>query len=517
MVSLRASLSRYSLILYSAACYDEYAPHKVVECGSTDKHPVCFDCMKTYLGSEVGQSSSKLTCPGGCGDTFREPQLRLIPDVDALTDKLMRLRQENDLRTAGIDDVESCPFCDFKTVCLPIDIDFEFHCQSPTCNIDSCRKCKEKSHIPDSCEENQRKRDKESALSHRHRIEEARSKALIRNCNKCKQPFIKSDGCNKMTCSQCGNLQCYLCGVDVTADYAHFNAPGSKCPVYSSNMSLEDQHAQEVKAADETAQAEVLREHPELEKGDLDIRFFDNPAGATDDMADDNQHGLHNDIAQLVHAGEVARRRRRRHQPQEPPVVVNMPDVVNRFAERERRDVRDVVAAVRNPAAALPPIGGGHRAAYDPIAAVQIARNRRRTFPAHNPNAHQADAARRRGPDAALGLFDFVFDGARDARDMFAPQNGAARAGAEMPRPNDHQFPANQPGWMANYRDHRGNDNRRQAPAHIHWLPVQRPRANIVPFIPLPAPIPRPDYGVQANQLDEADFHAFRHGDADPY
>ncbi|KAG9703677.1 hypothetical protein KCU59_g22928, partial [Aureobasidium melanogenum] len=163
--------------IVDVACYDEYAPNKIIRCGSEDKHPVCFGCMTTYLESEVGQCSFKLVCPGGCDDTFCESQLRLVPDTDALTDKLMRLRQENDLRTAGIDDVEGCPFCDFKTVCLPIDIDFEFHCQSPTCNITSCRKCKEKTHIPDSCEENQRKRDKESALSHRHRIEEARSKA----------------------------------------------------------------------------------------------------------------------------------------------------------------------------------------------------------------------------------------------------------------------------------------------------------------------------------------------------
>jgi len=476
--------------------------------------------MKTYLGSEVGQSSSKLTCPGGCGDTFREPQLRLIPDVDALTDRLMRLRQDNDLRTAGIDDVESCPFCDFKSVCLPIDVDFEFHCQSPTCKITSCRKCKEKSHIPDSCEENQRKRDKESALSHRHRIEEARSKALIRNCNKCKQPFIKSDGCNKMTCPKCGNLQCYLCGVDVTADYAHFNAPNSKCPVYSANISLEDQHAQEVKEAAETAQAEVLREHPELDQEDLDIRFFDTAAEAKNDMADDNQHHLNNDLAQLLHRGEVAQRRRRRHQPQGVPAI-NNPPIPQLFAEGENRAVRGIVAAARNPAAALPHIAGGFRAPYDPVAAVQAARNRLAPEPAHNLNAQRANPARFGGPDAALGLFDFGFDGAHDARDMFARQNNAARVGADMPDFQEfRQAPANQPGWMANYRDHRDNRNRRYAPERIQNPAVQQPRPNTVAFIPLPAPIPVPGYGVQGNRYDERllgpDLHALRRGNANP-
>jgi TRIAD3 protein (E3 ubiquitin-protein ligase RNF216) len=33
------------------------------------------------------------------------------------------------------------------------------------------------------------------------------SAALIRHCNKCKHPFIKEQGCNKMTCTHCRNLQ----------------------------------------------------------------------------------------------------------------------------------------------------------------------------------------------------------------------------------------------------------------------------------------------------------------------
>lgn len=364
--------------------------------------------MKTYLESEVGQCSFKLTCPGGCDDTFCESQLRLVPDTDALTDKLMRLRQENDLRIAGIDDVESCPFCDFKTVCLPITVDFEFHCQSPACNITSCRKCKEKTHIPDSCEENQRKRDKESALSHRHRIEEARSKALIRNCNKCKQAFIKSDGCNKMTCSKCGNLQCYLCGVDVTANYAHFNAPGSKCPVFSETISLDAMHEQEVKAAAEAAQAEVLREHPELDKEDLNIRFSDSTPEAEKRIPDANQPQRvpphqpqnvpaqpvwDNDFEHLLFRGEVARMRR-----------------LNRRYAGE----------AANPQAARPALfgGQGHGPVFPQAPAAYPAAARQRAavdgpdvdqFLANDADAQQHNPAPH-GPLDALDLFDFQFD-----------------------------------------------------------------------------------------------------------
>lgn len=462
------------LTLYSAACYDEYAPNKVVRCGSAGEHHVCFDCMKTYLGSEVGQNSYRLTCPGGCGDTFREPQLRLVPDTDALTDRLMRLRQENDLRIAGIDDVEGCPFCDFKTVCLPIDVDFEFHCQSLTCNITSCRKCKEKSHIPDSCEEHQRKRDKDSALSHRHKIEEARSKALIRNCNKCKQPFIKSDGCNKMTCSGCGNLQCYLCGVDVTANYSHFNLPNSKCPVYSQSISLEDQHAQEVKAAAEAAEAEVLRKHPEIDKEDLDIRFAD----------DAEKAAKHKRDAEMVfRAGDVARRRRRRHQAQGPVPANNpappLPAVV--------------LPPVNNLVSPPPAVAGGYRAAYDPIVAVRAARDRLAGIRPFNLFAQRPNP-----PDAALGQFDFGFNNHLDA-------------------PLDpYQFPANQPGWMANYEGYGDHRNRPQAPVRLPNNPVQQPPARIIPFVPLPAPIPVLARGVQDYAL-EPNLLVPRWGDGDPW
>ncbi|KAI5193988.1 hypothetical protein AUEXF2481DRAFT_215998 [Aureobasidium subglaciale EXF-2481] len=294
-------------VVECAACFDEFPSNRVVKCASTDAHSVCLECMKIYLESEVGQSSFKLACPGGCDDTFHEPQLRLVPDADALVDELMHLRQEDDLRTAGIDDVEACPFCDFKTVCLPIEIDFEFHCQSFDCGITSCRKCKEETHIPDSCEENQRKRSKDAALTHRHKIEEARSKALIRNCNKCKRSFIKSEGCNKMTCPTCGNLQCYLCGKDVTANYAHFQPP-NPCPTFDVNMTVEGRHEQEVNAAAEAAQAEVLRDHPELDKNYLDINFSDNvkeverPPTLPRPIPDVNQ---------LIHQGEMAQHRRR--------------------------------------------------------------------------------------------------------------------------------------------------------------------------------------------------------------
>src|SRR5579871_2913090 len=68
----------------------------------------------------------------------------------------------------------------------------------------------------------------EKKLDAKHVVEEAMTAAFIHICNKCHQPFLKEDGCNKMTCL-CGNNQCYVCRQNV-ADYNHFG-PG-KCQLY---------------------------------------------------------------------------------------------------------------------------------------------------------------------------------------------------------------------------------------------------------------------------------------------
>lgn len=41
----------------------------------------------------------------------------------------------------------------------------------------------------------------------------------------------KSDGCNKMTCSNCGTYFCWLCGTRLNPEtpYIHFRNPDSKC------------------------------------------------------------------------------------------------------------------------------------------------------------------------------------------------------------------------------------------------------------------------------------------------
>ncbi|KAF3000114.1 hypothetical protein E8E13_004000 [Curvularia kusanoi] len=117
---------------------------------------------------------------------------------------------------------------------------------------------------------NQAKKDGQLTL--RHVVEEAMSAALIRKCNKCKHPFIKELGCNKMSCSHCGNKQCYICSENV-AGYEHFGDPArGRCALHDN---VEDVHEREVKKAADEAMAQVRAANPNLSDADLMIQVSD--------------------------------------------------------------------------------------------------------------------------------------------------------------------------------------------------------------------------------------------------
>ena len=110
-----------------------------------------------------------------------------------------------------------------------------FSCRNPTCSRKSCLKCQKAWHDPHVCHE-------PLILSLRTSVEAARTAAIKRICPRCGTSFVKSSGCNKLTCV-CGYSMCYLCrknigkagnNVEGAEGYRHFcehfrPAPGQKC------------------------------------------------------------------------------------------------------------------------------------------------------------------------------------------------------------------------------------------------------------------------------------------------
>lgn len=117
--------------------------------------------------------------------------------------------------------LERCPFCDFVTIMeTPKEENKVLKCLDPSCGKESCRLCREESHIPLRCDEV----EKDAEVRKRTYIENKMTEALLRKCYKCERVFLKSDGCNKMRC-KCGAQMCYLCRKPVTG-YEHFYGQG---------------------------------------------------------------------------------------------------------------------------------------------------------------------------------------------------------------------------------------------------------------------------------------------------
>jgi len=228
----------------------------------------------------------------GCTSGFDRDQREFFIDRKSRI-ALERIEQEAMLRLAGIENLETCPFCPYAAEYPPVEENKEFRCQNPGCKEVSCRLCRKETHIPKTCEEVER----ENGHSARRQIEEAMSAALIRKCNKCKHisvsrvalivhylliylggtPFIKENGCNKMTCTRngCRNVQCYVC--HKSCDYTHFDdrhRGGKKgnCPLFES---VEARHATEVQAAEEQARQRVAADNPDVDAALLDIVLSD--------------------------------------------------------------------------------------------------------------------------------------------------------------------------------------------------------------------------------------------------
>lgn len=179
-------------------CFVEHPMNRMVYCNSTSAvHLFCKSCLTTHAETEVGKGLYKLECISmdNCLGGFAKDQ-RLLFLTPKLMETMEQLELEESLRLAGIENLETCPFCPYAAEYPPIEENRIFQCARDECMISSCRNCRKEQHIPLTCEEHAKTL---GAEHHRHQIEDLMSEALLRKCNKCATPFIKSDGCNKIS------------------------------------------------------------------------------------------------------------------------------------------------------------------------------------------------------------------------------------------------------------------------------------------------------------------------------
>lgn len=207
-------------------CYNEVAFDDMIQC--LDGHLFCTTCLQSYSKEAVyGSGKAQLFCmTDGCDSTFPLSQMKKGLQGDLL-EKYMERVQDEDIKLANLSNLIRCPNCDFAAEMD--DGDKVFRCQNTSCMKETCRYCQEewKDHFGIPCKELEKKEAKNLRTSYEEKMTEAK----VRKCWQCSTIFLKSDGCNKMTC-RCGAKMCYICRKP-KIDYSHFcqhpRDPGKQC------------------------------------------------------------------------------------------------------------------------------------------------------------------------------------------------------------------------------------------------------------------------------------------------
>ncbi|KAK9881518.1 hypothetical protein WA026_016398 [Henosepilachna vigintioctopunctata] len=231
----RMRIKKEGLMLTCSCCFDdEVMPDYTHRC--SNNCVFCKGCIIKSVEVAFGEGKLVFPCLGDCGSHFSLQNLQNVLPPN-LFSKIAQKHAVAEVKAAGIEDLESCPFCDFATILSSSpETNKIFVCQNPECLKESCRLCKEPSHVPLRCDEV----EKDDDVKKRVYIENKMTEALLRKCLKCGVSFYKEEGCNKMTCS-CGASMCYICGQAVS-DYKHFNGLGGEkyelCPLYSDTNAI---------------------------------------------------------------------------------------------------------------------------------------------------------------------------------------------------------------------------------------------------------------------------------------
>uniref|UniRef100_A0A7E4VK78 RING-type domain-containing protein n=1 Tax=Panagrellus redivivus TaxID=6233 RepID=A0A7E4VK78_PANRE len=233
-----------------AVCFDSFFKDMSVICGSTtnpdgSEHQFCRGCLQAHAAAAthempLAEFGAGLKCmEHRCQRPIYLADIRhlLAPKVLKRLDD--RIFEEN-IAAAGLP-LERCQNCNFAAEIIePKEQRHVFIC--PNCDKAWCRLCQKPwndEHFGKLCNEF----GAQAANDQYWRGVEARLNDVVaRNCHRCNLQFVKSDGCNHMTC-RCGAEQCYLCRAPLTDYRNHFcqhpnepNQPGcrqcNKCKMF---------------------------------------------------------------------------------------------------------------------------------------------------------------------------------------------------------------------------------------------------------------------------------------------
>merc|ERR1719391_481432 len=103
----------------------------------------CGDCIHRGCEVAIGDNKTKLICfVEHCQSEFSLETLRAVLKPK-LYHRLIEKKQTEEIAIAGIQNLYSCPACDYAVSVPDSDTDKLFYCQRSTCLKVTCKQCKE--------------------------------------------------------------------------------------------------------------------------------------------------------------------------------------------------------------------------------------------------------------------------------------------------------------------------------------------------------------------------------------
>lgn len=128
------------LILCSPELQLIFRQDQMIQC--PEAHLFCKSCMTSYASNLLGEHNPNIVCmdQSGCKLPFPESELARF-----LSSKLLelyyRVKQRKEIEAAGLENLEECPFCEYKCV-IENEMEKLFRCENAGCSAITCRLCK---------------------------------------------------------------------------------------------------------------------------------------------------------------------------------------------------------------------------------------------------------------------------------------------------------------------------------------------------------------------------------------
>ncbi|KAI2624154.1 hypothetical protein GGR54DRAFT_595281 [Hypoxylon sp. NC1633] len=157
----------------------------------------------------------------------------------------------------------------------------KFICQNPVCARSSCLSCSKAWVDIHVCHES-------SLVALRTQVEQAMSMAIKRVCPRCNTSFVKTAGCNKLTCP-CGYKMCYVCRKDIGVSnegYQHFcqhfrpEGDGRRCRECNKCNLWEAENTEEILRKAKAEAERKWRESESRELSDAEKAYLEDGVGS---------------------------------------------------------------------------------------------------------------------------------------------------------------------------------------------------------------------------------------------